>query len=379
VEAGLRCIEKKRVETVCLGSRAEKPSITKRIDNITEIRGEYLTEVPPCPESVKIELTALCNFSCTFCARSQHLREVGHIDRDFFERILVDLLRSGVQELGLFYLGESFLVPWLPEAIRYAKELGFPYVFLTTNGSVSTPDKVEACLEAGLDSLKFSFNYSDPDHFASITKKPASQYAGMVSNLKSAWRVREEGGYTCGVYASYIMFEGERQREKMTRVVEEIEDFTDEVYALPLYSQAAHIEQENGTRWVFTGGNPGRYDKMRAPIPCWALGTTRCAPRSPAGPSSPKAISRGTAGSARAASITTDDSTWGIWNGCPSWTPGTRRNSASCGSPISVGMWLERSAKSASRAKSRAVRPSIAKGTRTGNRGSVRLGASCRL
>jgi MoaA/NifB/PqqE/SkfB family radical SAM enzyme len=273
VEAGLRGIEKERAETICLGSKTERPSITKRIDNITEIRGEYLCEAPPCPESVKIELTALCNFACKFCARDQHLREVGHIDREFFEGILVDLLQSGVEELGLFYLGESFLVPWLPEAIRYAKDVGFPYVFLTTNGSVSTPDKVEACFEAGLDSLKFSFNYSDPNHFASITNKPESQYAEIVSNLRNAWRIREEGGYTCGVYASYIMFEGESQREKMARVVEEIEHFTDEVYALPLYSQAAHIEQENGTRWVFTGGNPGRYDKMRAPIPCWALFT----------------------------------------------------------------------------------------------------------
>jgi MoaA/NifB/PqqE/SkfB family radical SAM enzyme len=248
-------------------------TITERIDNITEIRGRYLSEAPPCPESVKIELTALCNFSCRFCARSQHLREVGHIDRGFFDEILVDLLQSGVEELGLFYLGESFLVPWLPEAIRYAKDLGFPYVFLTTNGSVSTPDKVEACLDAGLDSLKFSFNYSGPDHFASITNRPASEYAEIVANLKNAWRVRENGGYCCGLYASYIMFEGERQREQMERVIEEVEAYTDEVYALPLYSQAAHITRDNGTRWVLTGGNQGRYDKLRPPIPCWALFT----------------------------------------------------------------------------------------------------------
>jgi hypothetical protein len=251
----------------------QQATITERIDNITDIRGEYLSETPPCPESVKIELTALCNFSCRFCARSQNLREVGHIDRSFFERVLVDLLEAGVKELGLFYLGESFLVPWLPDAVRYAKDIGFPYVFLTTNGSLSTPDKVRACMEAGLDSLKFSLNYSDPEHFATITRKPEARYSEIVTNLKQAWRVRDDGNYQCGLYASYIMFEGERQRQQMARVVEEIEPFTDEVYALPLYSQAAHITRDNGSKWVFTGGNPGRYDRMRPPIPCWALFT----------------------------------------------------------------------------------------------------------
>ena len=34
---------------------------------------------------------------------------------------------QGVEELGVFYLGESFLCPWLPEAIRFAKQdVGFP-------------------------------------------------------------------------------------------------------------------------------------------------------------------------------------------------------------------------------------------------------------
>lgn len=37
-----------------------------------------------------------------------------------------------MEEIGLFYLGESFLYRGLPEAIRYARhECGYPCVFLT--------------------------------------------------------------------------------------------------------------------------------------------------------------------------------------------------------------------------------------------------------
>jgi MoaA/NifB/PqqE/SkfB family radical SAM enzyme len=78
----------------------QQASITERIDNITEIREEYLSETPPCPKSVKIELTALCNFSCQFCARSKHLREVGQIDRGFFEELVAELFRAGVEDMS---------------------------------------------------------------------------------------------------------------------------------------------------------------------------------------------------------------------------------------------------------------------------------------
>jgi len=98
----------------------QRESITERIDNITEIRGDYVSDAPPCPKSVKIELTGHCNFSCQYCARSQRLRVVGEMDRGFFDELLDDLLEAGVEELGLFYLGESFLLsrsPILPCAL----------------------------------------------------------------------------------------------------------------------------------------------------------------------------------------------------------------------------------------------------------------------
>jgi hypothetical protein len=259
-----------------LGFSVQRASITERIDNITEIRDEYLSELPPCPKSVKIELTGHCNFSCAFCARTKRLRMVGQINRGLYERILVDLLEAGVEELGLFYLGESFLVPWLPDAVSYAKDLGFPYVFLTTNGSHCTPAKVEACMAAGLDSLKFSFNYSDPEHFASITKKPEATYFEIVSNLKQAWRVREEGGYTCGLYASYIMFEGERQLKKWP-------GWSRRSKPLPTRSMPSRSTPRSpiSRRKTARGGFfPGA---TRA-------GTTECGRRFPAGSSLPKAM-----------------------------------------------------------------------------------------
>lgn len=245
--------------------------ITQRIDGITRIPPNYRRQAPPVPRSVKIELTARCDFNCFFCATAKRLRHKADIDREFYERIVREMHQAGVEELGVFYLGESFLCPWLPEAIHYAKrEVGFPYVFLTTNGRLATPERVAACMEAGLDSLKFSFNNADAEQFAAVTQVKGQDFYRVVDNIKSARRVRDEGGYRCGLYASSIRYDGE-QLVRMEAAVQEILPFVDEHYWLPLYGQAGLTAGEGGT--VPVAGNPGRLDAMRDPIPCWAIFT----------------------------------------------------------------------------------------------------------
>lgn len=246
-------------------------SITERIDAITEIEDKYRSVTPPIPKSVKIELTARCDFSCFFCAVKKRLRKKSDIKWEFYKRIVKEMRDAGVEELGLFYLGESFLYPKLDEAVRFAKEeCGYPYVFLTTNGRMATPDRVEKCMAAGLDSLKFSFNNADADQFHEITKVKKEDFYKVIENIKAARVVRDQGAYQCGIYASSIHYNGD-QLTRMEKSVEEILPFVDEHYWLPLYGQAGLTSGDNNTAPV--AGNPGRLDAMRAPLPCWAAFT----------------------------------------------------------------------------------------------------------
>jgi hypothetical protein len=251
---------------------ANTRKITDRIDAITRIPEAYRAPVTPCPHSVKIELTGRCNFACTFCARNQRLRKQDEMDRGFYERVVKEMRQAGVEELGVFYLGESFMCDWLPEAIHYAKHVaGIPYIFLTTNGSLSTPERVEACMQAGLDSLKFSYNYSDANQLKDIAKVKTAMFDTVVENIQGAHAVRERGGYPCGLYASYIEYDGEQGR-RMQAAVERIRPYVDQVYALPLYNQAAFVsEQERARGWQPIQGNRGRVGALRDPLPCWAV------------------------------------------------------------------------------------------------------------
>lgn len=246
--------------------------ISKRIDNITRISSVYLNTVLPAPKSVKIEITATCNYSCSFCTRSIH-EDSGEMDRKLFSRVIREMRDAGVEELGLFYIGESFTCKWLPEAIKEAKEVGFPYVFLTTNGSAATPTRVRQCMEAGLNSLKFSLNFYSAAQLVDVAKVNSMFWRKSIENLKLARVIRDEGDgqhpYKCGIYASSIAFDG-AQGEAMEKVVDEIRPHVDEHYWLPLYGMSG---ASKAAGWKPKPGNPGRLDNMRDPLPCWSVFT----------------------------------------------------------------------------------------------------------
>ena len=243
-------------------------TITARIDAITRIDAPHRGVVIPAPKSVKIELTANCNYKCSFCVKSLRPDD-STMDRAFYSRIIRELRDAGVEELGVFYIGESFTCKWLPEAIAEAKAVGFPYVFLTTNGSASGPAQVMSCMEAGLDSLKFSLNFVDEKQFADVAGVKPALYRKAISNIKQAKEVRDRGGYKCGLYASSIAFDGE-QGVKMRALVEEIRPYVDEHYWLPLYGMGGASKSAG---WQPQPGNPGRLDAMRPPLPCWSVFT----------------------------------------------------------------------------------------------------------
>jgi MoaA/NifB/PqqE/SkfB family radical SAM enzyme len=249
-------------------------SITDRIDNITQIPAEYARPVLPAPKSIKIEISPRCNYRCGFCAlRTRETQPRWDMDFAFFKRITREMRSAGVEEIGVFYLGESFMNPrLLVDCIAYLKsDLAMPYVFLTSNASMAFPEAVEACMKVGLDSLKWSVNAADEEQFERIMAVSGKLFERALCNIEAAWHVRAEKGHRTGLYASSIRYDGEQQTRMETLLADRVKPFVDQHYWLPLYSMGAFAtqrEEELGFRP--TAGNQGRLAALRDPLPCWS-------------------------------------------------------------------------------------------------------------
>jgi hypothetical protein len=198
------------------------------------------------------------------------------MDFGLFQRVTREMREAGVEELGMFYLGESFMNPrLLVDCIHWAKQvLGFPYVFLTSNASMAFPEAVEECMKAGLDSLKWSVNAADEAQFEEVMGVSGRLFYRALDNVKAAWRTRRNGDYKTGLYASSIRYDGAQLRKMETLLAQHVLPFVDQHYWLPLYSMGAFATQrESELGYRPTAGNQGRLEALRAPLPCWSAFT----------------------------------------------------------------------------------------------------------
>lgn len=253
--------------------------ITDRIDAVTRIPEYCRIPYPPPPKSVKIGITGRCNFRCRYCAlasRKQQPRPADDMPIDLFKKITTELSVLGVKEIGVFYIGESFInPPLLVEAVQWCKkELKVPYVFLTTQGSLADPMTLYGVMKSGLDSLKFSVNFCDPSQMKAIAGVDGRNLERMEENIATAQRIRWANDFPTKLYASSIRYDDAHHQKMQAYLESKVIPFVDHHYWLPLYSMGNMATQrEKQLGYQPTPGNIGRFDNPVPPLPCWTLFT----------------------------------------------------------------------------------------------------------
>ena len=146
-------------------------NIAQRLAAVRELPGSAQSTRPPLPKSAKIELTSRCDLGCFFCASHQRPAPlIGHGLDAVYPCSRGSFARPASSSSGSSISANLFCVTGCRRrfATRSAYAI-FLYVFLTTNGVAATRDRVQACMAAGLDSLKFALNWANARQFERVT------------------------------------------------------------------------------------------------------------------------------------------------------------------------------------------------------------------
>jgi len=203
-------------------------------------RTELYCLEPPFPTTnFLIEVSNACNHACIFCAHQKMKRKIGRLDEGLMYDVLQQAYDLGTREVGFYATGEPFLIPELPRYVKKAKDIGYTYVYLTTNGSLATPERAKAVLDAGLDSLKFSINAPERELYAFIHGR--DHFDTVCDNLRFVSRYRTESGLDFKLFVTCIVT---RFTEKMKeRYFELFGDLVDEIVFKNVYNQGGYMPE----------------------------------------------------------------------------------------------------------------------------------------
>ncbi|MCP4723514.1 MAG: radical SAM protein [bacterium] len=171
------------------------------------------------PRLLSIELTNACNSDCIMCPRSKLTRKITQMDFNLFKKIIDECKGQKLKKINLFWFGETFIYPKLPEAIKYIKE-NLPKVKLniSTNGALVKSEIAEKVIKAGLDTINFDIDGATKDTFESIRKN--LDFNQVTENAKNFMEIRKRLGKNKPKVSVTII--------KMDKTVDEIDTFKEQ-------------------------------------------------------------------------------------------------------------------------------------------------------
>lgn len=245
----------------------------KNENNIRQRLSERLkfskyTVTPPFPKNMLVELSNLCNHKCFFCANQKMTRKIGTMNEKLLYKILNEAFDLGTREVGFYTVGEPFISKNLSEYVYEAKKIGYEYVYITTNGTLATPERSKSVIEAGIDSIKFSINAGTKETYRRIHGK--DDFDRVIENLKFISNYREINKKKFKIYVSFVVTK-QNQNEK-TIVEQFFGDMVDDIIFSNVRNQVGYMNEE--MKFLSVGKNEYEINSPPCPLPFESLYVT---------------------------------------------------------------------------------------------------------
>lgn len=189
-------------------------SIKNRKEKARDVKYSLL---PPFPKEYLIDITSVCNHECNFCS-NRKMKNKQSINKDLVYKILKEAKEEGADSVGLYATGEPFLNKNLENYIKYAKEVKYDYVYITTNGAACTPKRIEAAIKNGLDSIKFSIHAGTSETYKKIHGK--NDFERVIKNLIWTDEYRKKNNMKIKIYVTMVeTYENKSETEILKNLV----------------------------------------------------------------------------------------------------------------------------------------------------------------
>src|SRR5210317_1159933 len=168
-----------------------------------EIFSTQFNTQPPFPKNALIELTNGCNHACVFCKNSHQIRKPTYLNLKTYLLFVKQAVELGLEEIGLYATGEPFMTKNIEDYIFLAKKNGIKRIYLTTNGALASLSKVKSCVEAGLNSIKFSINASNRADYKIIHGK--DDFDKVFANLEEIYNWKIDNKINLQILCSCVL------------------------------------------------------------------------------------------------------------------------------------------------------------------------------
>lgn len=183
------------------------------------------------PTEIMIEATNCCNNKCFFCGSIVSRRKRGVIDEQLMLRLISEAYDNGARKISFHGMGEPCLCKKLSDYVGAAKNKGYTYIYLDTNGALAAPEVIFPVIDEGLDSLKFSIHAATSETYKKITNNDV--FHQVKDNFIKVSKYINEKNINCKLIGYFA--------ESLINC-DEVEDFksTFEPYASELWINPIH-------------------------------------------------------------------------------------------------------------------------------------------
>jgi MoaA/NifB/PqqE/SkfB family radical SAM enzyme len=132
-----------------------------------------------------LEITKKCNLGCVHCyaSSSPYLPLLGRMTKEDWKRVLDEGIQLGCRKVQ-FIGGEPTLHSYLFELIQHAKDVGYEFIEVFTNGTVLNDAKLKMMKDLGVN-LAFSVYANNPELHDKITQGKGS-FNKTLGNIRKA-------------------------------------------------------------------------------------------------------------------------------------------------------------------------------------------------